>query len=810
MKHSQDLWRWFFLLAALEAGVAIVVLITIPREGTGYSITRGAALAFLAAWFFVGAICALRPPSLVTKPVSAKGILGCALLGLVVAATLFVLRYLSPETLLPYYKRLSVLLWFLLAVCVQGLGVLLIGRYGLHSDAVAAPRILLRPAGIAFAALLATFALVAVTRLGLTPDSAYWGEPGVPVLGWQLAVALLAGLGVLLLSVRFGPSARLDTVLAAALWLLAVVIWLGVPLQALQNSFYAPIRPPSSQAFPNSDAGYYDSMAQSLLIGYPYQGEIPTRPLYIVMLTILHLVVGERYDLIIAGQTLVLALIPVLLFRLGCALHSRAAGTIAALAAIGREGTTLLVSSETRVSNTKMLLVDLPTLLVFLACCFFTVRWLERKDVRSGVIAGGVFGLLLLLRTQVAAILPAILLLGLFAMGARRRFGYLQMAAFVAALILALLPWLIHNYLLTGQFSIDAPFQYRIIASQYQYTGNLDIANMELEGKGLLGILATFAFRDPQFVLGFIANHAFATQIGALLALPLIHTYNGLLADISLHWVGWDGTLGWQNTLLAVAYLGIIGIGLGSAWNRMRWAGVVPLAFSLGYSLANGIARFSGWRYDLPADWIAYFYFALGVAEVLVFLAALFGAGRDCLLSPREGAVEDGKGRSQLVPVLAVFFVIGLLPWLAEYIASPRYGNEPSRGLAARLATAPAVQALGISAAEIGAASAAPGTVLEIGRALYPRFFSRGNGLASAHPWPAYAPRDFPRLGFLLLNQSRHDVILATRQIPWDFTHAADVIVLGCRTEDYVDARLVLFLDSGITYQGTPISEPCP
>ena len=808
--HLQDRWRWFFILAALEAGAAILILITIPREGSGYSMPRAAALAFLAAWFIVGATGAVRPPGLVTKPVSVKAILGCAVLSLLLATVLFALRNLGPETPLPYYERLSVPLWFLLAVCVQGLVVLLVGRFGLHSDAVGASKILLRPAGIAFVVLLAIFLLVAVTRIGLRPDSAYWGEPGVPIFGWQLAVSLVAGLGVLLLSVRFGPSERLDALLAAAIWLLAVVIWLGVPLQALQNSFYAPIRPPSGQPFPNSDAGYYDSMAQSLLIGYPYQGEIPTRPLYIAMLTFLHTVVGERYDLIIAGQTLVLALIPVLLFGLGCALHSRAAGSIAALAAIAREWTTLVVSSETRVSNTKMLLVDLPTLLLMLAGCFYTVRWLDRKDVGSGVIAGGVFGLLLLLRTQVAAILPAILLLGLFAMRARRRSGYLEIAAFLMALIVTLLPWLVHNYLMAGQLSIDAPFQYRIIASQYQYSGNLNIDNMQLQGKSLLGILTTFAVRDPLFVLGFIANHAFATQIGGLLALPPLHTYNGLITDISPYWVGWDGTLAWQNTVLAVGYLGIIGIGMGSAWNRMRWAGLVPLAFSLGYSLANGIARFSGWRYDLPADWIAYFYFALGAAEILVFLAALLGVNRDRLLFPGEAAVEPRKRTGRNVPVLGLFMVIGLVPWLAEYIAVPRYSDQSSRGLAERLATAQAVQALGISAAEIGAASASPGAVLEIGRTLYPRFFSRGNGLASAHPWPAYAPREFPRLGFLLLNQSRHDVILATRYIPRDFAHGADAVVLGCRSEDYVDARLVLFLDSGITYQGTPISEPCP
>jgi hypothetical protein len=52
-------------------------------------------------------------------------------------------------------------------------------------------------------------------------------------------------------------------------------------------------------------------------------------------------------------------------------LHSRLAGLTVALLAIFREWTNLLVSSDTRVSNTKTLLVDMPTLLLVLLACLF-------------------------------------------------------------------------------------------------------------------------------------------------------------------------------------------------------------------------------------------------------------------------------------------------------------------------------------------------------------------------------------------------------------------------------------------------------
>ena len=127
-------------------------------------------------------------------------------------------------------------------------------------------------------------------------------------------------------------------------------------------------------------------MAQSLLIGHPYQGQIPTRPLYIFLLTVLHLLFGENYRNIIIGQTFVLAFIPVIFYFLGKKLHSRVAGVIIALFFIFRELTTLLVSSNTRVSNTKTLLVDLPTLFLLILACYFAIRWLEQKDQKPVVV----------------------------------------------------------------------------------------------------------------------------------------------------------------------------------------------------------------------------------------------------------------------------------------------------------------------------------------------------------------------------------------------------------------------------------------
>ncbi len=819
------LWPRFFWLAAIEGAVALAALLSIPSEGGrfGFSFARLALLGLLLAFCVLWIVCALRAGRLVDRLsalVSVRSIWLSALLVLTLSLLLFLLRYLDPERLLPVYQRLSPLLFYLLALSVQAGFFLLFLKKGIHPESLAARKPLLFPALTVFTVLALTFLFIAVTRLGLTPDPAYWGESGVPVQGWQFVLALLGGTVTLLISLLWPKPSRLLSFLPLFIWLVAVIVWLSVPVDTVKNSFYVSIDPPAFQPFPYSDAGYYDVMAQSLLIGYPYQGEIPTRPLYIVLLAFLHLLFGQNYNLMIAGQTLILAFIPVVLYWLGTKLHSRTAGVIAALLFIFREWTTLLVSSATRVSNTKTLLVDLPTLLLILLVCYFVLRWLEKKDAQNALVAGGTFGLLLLLRTQSALLLPMILL---FAALVLLRFprsrntklrGFwadskpflLLSSVFIVGLIVTVAPWLAHNYLASGHFTFDAPFQYKVLASQYAYTGNLDIRNLNLEGKSLGQILLQFMLADPGFVFGFIANHFLAGQIGGMLALPLIESYNGLFAPLNLYWLKFDGHLAWYNVTLILVYAAVIALGIGASWKRWRWLGLLPLGFNLAYVLATAIGRFSGWRYDLPADWVPYFYFAIGFSEFLFASAALFGVKGADEQNPNMGMPE--RQDLHLSPRLAafglLFIFIGSLPWLATRLAPPRYADQAPSALATKIASLPGAPALG----EIRSFTTQPGTVIQIGELLYPRYYYRGVGLSSANAWPSYAVRDFPRMGFLLLDQARLEALFRTKD-PLPFPQGADAIILGCQREDYIDVRLIAFPTANKFYLSAPLSQPC-
>src|SRR5262249_12562419 len=159
-----------------------------------------------------------------------------------------------------------------------------------------------------------------------------------------------------------------------------------------------------------------------------------------------------------------------------------------------------------------------------------------------------------------------------------------------------------------------------------------------------------------------------------------------------------------------------------AAWRRLHWVGLLPLAFSLGYSLANGIGRFSGWRYDLPADWISYFYFGLGAAEIFGMVALLFGADIEKIFSPVPSTVSVTQKWGQGLLLTGTFALIGALPWMAEGIASPRYVDQSPQKMIQELSDSSAIRKLGVDASQIKSFVNQPGSTLQIGRVLYPRY----------------------------------------------------------------------------------------
>jgi hypothetical protein len=797
-------WPWFFFAAAFQSLLSAFALLSIPSEGL--SLARLALFVVFSLIFLTGiyfGFTARRDHSRFDRFADAIFTTAAALLSLTSSLLLFLLRYLNPERLIPYYERMSPLLWLLFVLGAEAALFLLLLKNGFYPQEFVKRKPVYISALVAFCFLLSIFLFVSITKIGVTADTGYWGEPGVPLMGWQFAVAILVGFTVLLDSTR--TSRLLNLFFPLSIYLTAVLLWLSVPVDVLANSFYSPSSPPLNIPLPYSDAGFYDYISQSLLIGTDYFDSIPPRPLYVTFLAFLHLLFGQNYSAIIAAQTLVLALFPVALYFLGKKLHSPAAGVTVALFAIFRELVSLWISSNTRVANSKIFTTDLPTALGIAVLCLVIIWWLERRDLKSTLIAGGALGLLLLFRTQSAITFPAVFVLAWFAF--QRKTGEWIKAGIVfgIAMLLTVLPWLTHNYTVAGAFSFDDPRQVAVIYSQYSFTDNLDLSQFNPAQDSVRERIISFALENPAYVANFFTTHFLNTEISGLLALPLIKPYNGLQAPVNLYWMEWDGSLEWYNTLLLLIYIVILAVGFGAAWRHMGWLGLVPLAFNLGYALSNGIARFSSWRYNLPVDWVIYFYFAIGAIEVLGGLSLLFGAKIEKIFpqhnQPKAGTISLHDFRPGYALIVLVFMFIGALPWLAKGFAQPRYISTQD-ALIARL------ESNGHNREEIQNFLLQPNAVLTEGRMLYPRMYRKGDGLSSANPWPAYAVQDFPRIGFILINHEVHNIYFPTREL-LDFSQGVDTIVLACDLGDnFLEARVVYF--GNTSHQSGPLDTPCP
>lgn len=805
LKGMLKYWFFFFLITSLEGGYALFTLLRIPADPTNSLYLGLSASRLLMAATLLGVVLisvwlgllAWRRPFWVEKyldpenhPKVFAALTWLSAMGaLITVIGLFLLRYYNPIRLLSLFERARPLAFTTIILGFQISILFLFLRKGFDFKFFK-DRKRNRVTGIIFGIFLALFAFIAITRIGLTPDVAYWAEPGVALQGWQFGLALLGGFLTLLLSLKLNFHHRkTDLFFALLLWGIAISIWLSVPMDVLKNSFYGPFAYPLGKSLPYSDAGFYDYLSQGLLLGNGFLSQIPPRPLYIVFLAGLHALFGNNYDLLFMGQTLVLALFPVVLYFLGKVLHSRPAGVTVALFAIFREWTNLLVSSQTRVSNSKMTLTDLPTALVLSLAALLVIHWFQKKDRQPlpPLIAGGIFGLLLILRTQSMLILPFIFLLALLIFWPRWKEWLVVSLIFLFGVTLSVSPWLIRNARITGKITFDDPNQLAVLSSQYKFTDNLDWTNFDFENESLSNSIIGFALQNPGFVAEFISTHFLATEINGLLALPLGEPFYGFQEPINIYWVNWDGHLSFANQLLLILYLAIIAFGLGVAWRRFSWIGLTPLIFNLGYALSNGVARFSGWRYDLPADWVAYFYFGVGFVELITLLALGFSADREKISSslPERPPHQKLKGSSLIISSF-LFLFIGVSPLILEKAIPPHFETLSAEAL---------LNEIPVNDAEVEVFVAQKDARILMGWLIYPRFYRSGKGLASAHPWPAYAIQDYSRMGFVLINQQNTQVIFPIKKMPVDFFNGVDVIVLGCQKDDHLEARLIYGMD---------------
>ena len=619
------------------------------------------------------------------------------------------------------------------------------------------------------------------------------------------------------------------------LWMAAVWLWTAEPLQP---TWFSPTPVlPNFEYYPHSDAANFDIPGHSLLIGNGLEKGV-IRPFYSFILALIQAFNGIGYQKVIEWQILVLATIPSLLYLITKTIHHRISGVTIGLLAIFHEVNSISLSGFIDVSHSKLIMSDLPTTFGVILITLMVILWLNKPDRRMvfPLITGGILVLTMLIRIQVAILLPTILITSWLVLYKHPKMWLKSISLLVLGALLILLPWLWRNWQISGEIAFSEAAQTSqagLIEMRYSLSPDQENnyqRNKESDSEYLsrmAGSATQFVYEHPLEAARFITAHFLHNQISTILVMPAYFS----LSDNSLkflskltngrvrkpfevwkrcctlskyveklgYWKKWNGALARESMLPLLTSLFFISIGLVISWYRFRFIGLFPLCVNLSYSLSNALVRTSGWRFNLPVDWVGMMYYAIGLIQVIFWLVIFFGnriiPSKSTLpVDDRSVPLEDKRiSWKKVVSAGLILFLISASIPITEHFIPDRYQDYDAHVVLSNLIEQ------GLSSSEINSSTLEDflgqnNAVALIGRGLYPRFYPAGQGDPDLS-WVSYRPREYDRLGFILLGPDRQSVILRMQNPPAYFPNAADILVIGCDQKDYIDAYMIVFLD---------------
>jgi hypothetical protein len=678
---------------------------------------------------------------------------------------------------------------------------------------------ILRAAGWASAGLALAGALVLLTGLGMAPVSNGWYEYGVPLVHQQvlyllygLALVLLAGLTLGRRPALPGRAAvAVDIGLALALWLAAAAAWGSQPVPS--SWFSPPPLPPNFEVYPHSDALSYDLAAQGALLGSGWsRGEVHYKPLYVAFLALLRAAAGQDYQQVIRLQTLALALFPAALYLLGSRLHSRAAGLLAGLAAILREMNQLSVASLTTLSSSKLLLSELPTALGISALLVVLAAWLRAPGKESppprlhlALLVGGIVGLLAQVRLQTVLFLPALVGLLFIYYSRQTRAWAAAAGAICLGFLLAVAPLALRNRAVSGTLALEKPgyFERTLSYSYDAVPGAVDPAGPRVANPGA-------ETRRGTGRTAALALHHFAhNTVSAFLVLPGgVGSGAGWTRarDLQrLFWIDPRGPLSLPEAAWLVANMALAALGAAAAWRRAGWTGLLPaLAFGV-YNLSSALGGFSGQRFILPVDWVAFFYYMAGLAWLAAALLGLLGwdvaARLPFLARPaptRPVGLRAARATRWKAALVAGLLLLagGLLP-LVEALVPLRYAGVEQDQARAELLRLAETRLAEPDLSALRALLEQPGSQVLRGVALCPRAIESADQEAGILRYTG--ERTYPLLAYVHLGGEQVWVLQPLETTGGiDLPAGAEVLVAGARGPESFRAFATARLDGGL------------
>ncbi|MHC1783382.1 MAG: glycosyltransferase family 39 protein [Anaerolineaceae bacterium] len=845
-RSSSSRWAilFFWILAAFESAGVILYLAMIPGDAKnalvlGFSAQRLLMMGAVAAAMviFILAIFKGEPffPKVLNAPIHTQQKLFVLFVALATAGwQLSFLMDFQLDRYLAYYQRLQPLLVLVTIFLLQTALLLAANRIIQQQEGERGTirSHLVTAFVVSMAGFLFFWLIVLSTGLGIGAGNNYWNKVGVPLLGIQIIGAVTLGLFYLFLE-KQGWIMRLfekktwliDLILMGLIWGGAAFCWATTPVAS--SRFNTQPLPPNYTSYPFSDALEYVLSADMILQGKDIAYSYVDKPMHLVFLVFIQLLGGHDFTRVILAQTILLAVMPALLYLLGKSLFNRTAGVMSAVLATFYQINSIQATNLIQVSNVKMMLSEPLTAVGMIVLCLLAIRWLKtsRRWWDNLMFIAGAIGIGSLIRLNVASL--GLVLLLVAAVQLRWRWKKVFLAAAVSAVFfsLALTPWVIRNTVVA-----DSPVMFiknkihgvvwrkrlnPIIqinpTSTPQATQTDDNSPTTLVPEAEAPPIEEQGGWADLFQ-PVVSNYAH-NLISTILMVPPVLQQGDILHVIrEPYWDNeWNGSFTRGGIALLIINLGVISLGIAAAWTRHRMAGIIPILALLAYHITNAVSVVSGGRYIVAVDWVIYFYLALGLAEIIFFLLRSFNVP---VQSPEITLIEEPPilrfNRKTLLPIIISLLLAGGLPWVVEAAFPEKYPDKSADQLQQNFNKAVDWDKSGISQEDVKAFLTNPDAVLQEGQAYFPRFYQPGQGDTGGSGSP-FGIKDYPHFGFILQGQTRSDINFYLEETPGSFANGIDVIVLGCRGNESVDALLVTTLLPRQTFARPDLRElKCP
>ena len=832
------LLKLYFLIGALEGAVVFYLLVSIPADlknvvFLGYSLQRLLLLGGVFILFFLFGLFFLRinfSDDLLKKTILfVENVFNVRLQNFLLYFFSLTLLFFGAVLLLMPLERLT---WY--AAYVQRLAPVIYWGGGIGAQTLIAQyfwrgqklnwgalfewKKIFIIAGAVLGPLLAFFAWVNWTGIGLLPEKFGWHYPGAPIIFSQLFVAWVIALPFIIWSnaiekwlanfqIRFPFHLRLDTIVCLVLWLAAFLIWWGEPMRK-ESYFTSAPTPPNFEYYPYSDAATYDQPAQIMIIGVGQDNKIILHPLYVFFLAFLHMIGGQQYDHVIFSQILFLAVMPALAYLLASMLGGRGAGILTAILIIFREKNAIALTNVIEISHSKLLMTDVPVTVLILLMIYLLIKWLGKPSTNNylGVFAGASYGLAMLIRShQILLIITALFIGMAFSGGFQPKRAIQRISAFMLGLAIVVGPWIWRNYEVNGKAEIESS---RSFIAWYAgaYTEPTDSAEI-LPGESPDDFSARIRRQVFQYVLHHpaqlarvYASYFIRNEIDSLIYLPMsLKLYDPRSYISSMRF--WSDPLISFRTSSGPAFLmvlGLIALGISVAVQRLGFLGWLPLLIHFTYNLGTTIARISGWRFVQPVDWIMQLYYCIGLMALTALLISLMSGKLWTIINNKKEEEEPVNNLSAGIrtqQLLLVFFLfLGISLPLTEVLIPERYSEVAADRAIAQYVSPGFLLDNGDQITPLDLKSfleTEAGAVVLYGRAIYPRYYKAGEYWGSQGSYPL-AMLNMDRLQFILIGDKRGGpVFIPMTKAPEYFPQASDVLVIGCNTKDGIQALAV-------------------